>query len=197
MGAVGSPGLPPVAAEGCSPIDEDVDYARIRPKPADYAIVVREAEKAHAEVRAKNGLPPESPPAPRIRVFTWGSFLPDRISIVAVANDRGEWDVVKAQEGREGGRLPAVAPTVTRYTIAGDAAARINRLAFDRCTFREPTYYDRVVPMRDGSQAACADGANSVVDIEVGGRRHRSYHACRNFGRAGAVADSLWQASTE
>lgn len=176
-------------------MDDQVDYARVRPQPAELARMAAEADKAHAEVRARAGAESESPAPPRIRIFTWGSFLPGRYSLVATTNAAGEWEVVRASEGREGGRLSPEAPSVSRTLVRGDQAARLNRLAFDRCLFAEPTWYGRTVPMRDGGEATCADGADYLIEIEVAGRRHHSFHACHTFGRPGQVAEFMWEAT--
>lgn len=190
-------GTPPTSASGCDPVDDQWDYARVRPEPALLAQAVALAEKDHAEVRAKAGLAAASPPPPRIRIFTWGSFLPGRYSLVATANAAGEWDVVKASEGREGGRLPPEVASVVRATVRGDEAAKLNRLIADRCLYAEPSYYGRTVPTVGGGDATCADGADYLIEIEVGGRRHRSFHACHTFGRPGEVAGVFWQATSE
>lgn len=190
-------GTPTPSLETCDPVDQDWDYARVTPEPALLAQAVANADRGHAEVRAKAGLAAESPPPPRIRIFTWGSFLPGRYSLVATANAAGEWDVVKATEGREGGRLPPEAASVSRATVRGDEAAKLNKLVFERCLYAEPTYYGRTVPTKGGGEATCADGADYLIDIEVGGRRHRSFHACHTFGRPGEVAGIFWQATSE
>ena len=191
------PGSQGPGAEACDPVDEDWDYARVRPQPALLAQAVARAGRDHAEVRARAGLPADESRPPRVRILTWGSFLPGRYSLVAVANGAGEWDVVRASEGREGGRLPAEAASVTRSTVKGDEAAKLNRLVFGRCLYREPAYYGRTVPTRGGGEATCADGADYLIEIEAGGRRHRSFHACHTFGRPGQVADVFWQATSE
>lgn len=186
---------PPPVASACAPIDDEVAYDRVRPQPAELARVVALAEKDHTEVRRKAGLPAESPRGERIRIFTWGSFLPGRYSLVATRAAGGAWNVVKASEGREGGRLPAEAASIVQRSLEGDPAERLNGLVADRCLYAEPTYYGRTVPMREGGEATCADGADYLVEIEAGGRRHRSFHACHTFGRPGQVANIMWEAT--
>jgi hypothetical protein len=189
-------GTPPPAG-ACLPVDDEWDYARVRPEPALLAQAVASADKAHAEVRAKAGLPAEAGRGDRIRIFTWGSFLPGRYSLIATRAAADGWDVVRVSEGREGGRLPAEAASVRRARVSGAEAVKLNAMVADRCLYAEPTYYGRTVPTRDGGEATCADGADYLIEIEAGGRRHRSFHACHTFGRPGEVAGIFWQATSE
>jgi len=191
----GEGGPPPIPASGrCQPYDDQWAYDRVRPQAAELAAAVARAEADHAEVRRKAGLEPRTPGGDHIRIFTWGSFLPGRYSLSAIRMASGEWEVVKVSEGREGGRLPAEPASVKTGRVTGEAAGRLASLVEDRCLYREPTYYGRSVPTPDGGEAACADGSDQLVEIQVAGRRHVSFHACHGFGRAGEVSNILWGA---
>ena len=189
---------PPVAAGGpaCAPLDDEWDYARVRPEPQKLADARARAEQGHREVRAKAGLEPDPPNGEGVRVFTWGSMLPGRYSLAASRMANGQWEVVRVSEGREGRPAPE-APSVKVARIEGEAAARLARVVENACLYAEPTYYGRTVPTRDGGEAACADGSDQLIEIKVMGRRHVSFHACHTFGRAGQAADMLWQASSD
>jgi len=181
--------------EACAPYDRDWDYARVKPEPQKLAEAAARAEQAHREVRAKAGLDPESPGGERVRVLTWGTMLPGRWSTVATRMGNGQWEVVQAYEGREGGRGPGPeAPSVKVARIEGEAQARLAKLVEDACLFSEPTYYGRSVPTTEGGEAACADGSDQVIEVYVFKRRHVSFHACHGFGRAGEVSNILWSA---
>ena len=182
---------------GCKPVDQDYAYDRIRPQPEALRAAVARAAAGHVEVRAANRLPPPPEFREGVRVFTWGSFLPGRYSLVAVRDVDGGWTVVRASEGRPGGRVAPEQPSVTTARITGDAAARLEALLSDRCLYGEPSYYDRSVPTPDGGQATCADGSDALVEIRRPGMRHTSFHACHTFGRAGQVASLLWMATAE
>jgi hypothetical protein len=90
---------------------------------------------------------------------------------------------------------PTEPPRLSRGSITGADAQRLTALVADQCLYREPTYFGRTVPTTDGGQASCADGADAVVEISAGGRRHASFHACHTFGRVAEVVAPLWQAA--
>lgn len=184
-------------AAPCAPLEDDgIDYARVPANPAGLAERVGQATADHRQLRTAVGLPAAAP-GDTVRILSWGSMLPGRTSIVATRNAAGGWEVEKVTDMA---RVPskertAEAPRLSRGRIEGEAAERLNRLVADRCLYREPGYFDRMAPTTDGGQAACADGADAVVEVEVGGRRHASFHACHTFGRAGEAAGVLWQAA--
>jgi hypothetical protein len=188
------PAGPPSAS--CAPVNDEIDYARLQPEPRLLAEAIERAETAHVEVRRKAGVPAESTRGDHIRIFVWGSFLPGRYSIIANRTANGGWTVEKVSEGRDsaGGRLPPEAPSVVRVTLSADRAAELNALLADRCLYAEPTNYGRSVPMKEGGEAMCADGADELIEIEAGGRTHRSFHACQTHGRPGQVASRMWEA---
>lgn len=187
----GGPGGSPTSA--CAPVSPDIDYARLLPEPRLLAEAVERANTGHIEVRRRAGVPAEAIRDDYIRIFTWGSFLPGRYSTLATRDSAGDWTVEKISEGRDGGRLPPEQPSVVRVLLSGDRAEPLNTLVADRCLYAEPTYYGRTVPTTDGGRATCADGADYLIEIEVAGRTHRSFHACQTFGRPGMAASLLWE----
>lgn len=189
-------GGPVATGESCAPADRDIDYSRVRANPEALALAVREARLGHVDVRRKAGVESLDPGRDHILIFTWGSFLPGRYSLQAKRDRTGAWTVERVSEGRDdrGGRLPPEQPSVQRGTLTGEKAAELNRLLADRCLYAEPTYYGRTVPTWPTGEATCADGADSLIEIDAGGRTHTSFHACHSFGRPAKVEAMLWEA---
>jgi hypothetical protein len=185
----------PGASGACAPTDTDIDYARIRPDPNGLATAVAGARTGHVEVRRKAGLPNlGEPQGDFIRIFTWGSMLPGRHSLQAARGADGSWSIERVSEGRERGRLDPEPPSVLRASLTGEAARKLDALLADRCLYAEPTYYDRSLPAPKGDFLVCADGADSLIEIEAGGRSYTAFHACHAYGRAARVEAVLWEA---
>lgn len=185
---------PPPMASSCAPADDEVDYARVSPQPRLLAEAIERANDGHVDVRRKAGASAEVLRGDYVRIFTWGSMLPGGHSLLARRDAAGGWTVEQVNEGREGGRMSPEAPSIQHATLTPDQAARLNALVGDRCLYDEPGYFGRSVPMRAGGEAMCADGADSLIEVVVGGREHRTFQACHTFGRAGQAAGVLWEA---
>lgn len=185
------------SAAPCGPLEDDgIAYARIKPNPGALADATARAEADHAALRSAVGLG-SRPPGDVIRILSWGTMLPGRTSLTAVRDPAGGWRVEKVTETalRPSKERTADAPRLSRGRIDGAAAASLDRLVSDRCLYREPTYFGRSVPTTDGGQATCADGADAVIEVAAGGRRHVAFHACHAYGRAAEASAPLWQAA--
>ena len=182
----------------CAPLEDDgIDYARVPANPRALDEAVSRARADYAQLRSAAGLPDGPVAGDTVRVLSWGGMLPGRTGITATRNAAGGWDVEKVTDmARQPGKdQPAEAPRLSRGTLTGAEARRLTALVADQCLYREPTYFDRMTPTTDGGEAMCMDGADAVVEISAGGRRHASFHACHAYGRVAEVVAPLWQAT--
>lgn len=181
------PSRRPLETVSCNTFSE-IDTSHINLAEIDFGDLARRAQ----ETRGAIGLDDQSPQteaAETLKVTDWSGFSRQSASYLAYRLTDGRWLV------RWGEVSPYEPARKSELFLATAEGEKLDGLLAQACLYREPVYMPRKTPFSDGTTSECADGIDTLTEIEAGQRRRTSFHACFSYGYSGEIRSLLYGAT--
>lgn len=164
----------------CRAFDE-IDVARLDLSTVDLAMQTDDADEDRT-LLGVNGAPPSDAAGDVVHVSRYSSLSGAIALYSAFRLNDGTWVIRWASQSKD------------EAAIQGErwlALAELDRLLATPCLFDEPAYVPRTIPMRGGGETTCMDGADTLTEIALGGRKRVSLQTCHALGLTGAIANTI------
>ena len=180
-----SPASPPAWDSAACPFLKDLDLARFEPKALPAEAVSRGDDLIR---RARINLtPPRQFAAGRVVVVEFQGRARAPAVLAAFRSADGQW------------LLRASGPNISLRTgrvMPQDLSRRLNEAVANPCLFSEPAVAPRGWPIRTGERRICADGADTMINLDLPpAEPRRLFHECATRGAAGALHRLLDEAA--
>jgi len=134
-------------------------------------------------------------PSDQIRASLNIAMIGGRYDILAYRDAKG-WRVdrrfLSGRRSAPGGA--ATGPEVRSGRLSKKQVAQLEAMLGAPCLWKFPPYLPNTLPMKDGQDATCMDGAALVIEIRSGRRRWVGAQECQIQGTPGDIYNLLNQA---
>lgn len=180
-----SPASPPAWDSAACPFLKDLDLTRFEPE----ALPAKEARRADDLIRRVriNLSPPRQFSAGRVVVVEFQGMKRAPAVLAAFRSADGRW------------LLRASGPSISLRTgriMSADLSRRLNEAVANPCLSSEPSVAPRNWPIRTGELIVCADGADTMINLDLPpAEPKRLFHECATRGAAGVLHRLLNEAA--